>query len=202
MRFMGGQSRPTLLRYSGDVTAAGFAGLNKHVETLKQEMEEQKVAVEDIFVASIGGAAMERRAEVTVIEGRGLAGDRYLERRGYWTSVDECQVTLIEGEGLDEISARTDVAVSIGEHRRNIVTRGLPLHVLRGKRFRVGDALLEYDRPRPPCRYIQSVSQRGMTRALGRARGGICARVVEGGRIRVGDEITVVEGAPRRLGIW
>jgi MOSC domain-containing protein YiiM len=166
-------------------------------------MEEDKAVVEDIFTAAVGGAAMGRVAEATAIEGRGLAGDRYLERRGYWTSVDECQVTLIEGEGLDDISARTDVAVSNGEHRRNIVTRGVRLHDLRGKRFRVGDAVLEYDRPRPPCRYIQSVSERGMTRALGRARGGICARVVEGGRIRVGDEITVVEDAPRRvLGIW
>jgi MOSC domain-containing protein YiiM len=63
---------------------------------------------------------------------------------------------------------------------------------LRGTRFQVGEAILEFDRPRPPCRYIQSVSERGMTKALGRNRGGICARVLEGGIIRPGDSIEVV----------
>jgi MOSC domain-containing protein YiiM len=160
--------------------------------------------VEDIFVAPVGSAPMRRVTEVRALEGRGLAGDRYLERTGYWTGVDECQVTLIEAEGLEEIRARTEVRVSNGEHRRNIVTRGIDLHGLRRKRFRIGEVVLEFDRPRPPCRYIQSVSERGMTRALGRTRGGICARVVAGGLIRVGDSVEALEDAPRRsaLGLF
>ncbi|MDQ3661711.1 MAG: MOSC domain-containing protein [Actinomycetota bacterium] len=72
-----------------------------------------------------------------------------------------------------------------------IVTRGVDLHALGRKRFHVGEALLAFDRPRPPCRYIQSVSERGMTKALGRTRGGICARVIEGGMIREGDVVEV-----------
>ncbi|MEA2509654.1 MAG: hypothetical protein QOG21_1736, partial [Actinomycetota bacterium] len=59
------------------------------------------------------------------------------------------------------------------------------------KTFGIGEAVLEYDRPRPPCRYIQSVSEPGMTRALGRDRGGICARVVRSGTIRINDRIEV-----------
>ena len=164
-------------------------------------MKQPAGVVEEIFITDVGGARMQRVGEVAAIEGRGLEGDRYLERTGYWTGVDECQVTLIEGEGLDEIRELTDVAISSGEHRRNIVTRGVDLHGLRGKRFRVGGALLEFDRPRPPCRYIQSVSERGMTRALGRSRGGICARVVEGGFIRLGDEIEIIEARRRVFGI-
>jgi MOSC domain-containing protein YiiM len=61
---------------------------------------------------------------------------------------------------------------------------------LRRKRFRVGEAVLEYDRPRPPCRHVQDLSEPGMTRAL-RGRGGICARVIEGGMIRARDAIEV-----------
>ena len=165
-------------------------------------MHQPMGVVDAIFIATAGGARMERVEEVTAIEGRGLVGDRYLERTGYWTGRDECQVTLIQGEGLDEIRARTDVAVTNGEHRRNLVTRGVDLHGLRGKRFRVGEAVLEYDRPRPPCRYIQSVSEHGMTRALGRGRGGICARVVVGGTIREGDQIEVITTRRRGLGLW
>jgi len=149
-------------------------------------------AVENIFIAPVGGSEMQRAEEIEAVEGKGLQGDRYAERTGYWTGYDECQVTLIEAEGLDEIRAKTSVQVAEGQHRRNIVTRGVDIRSLTGKRFRVGDALLEYDRPRPPCKYIQSVSERGMTKALGRNRGGICARVVQSGTIRVGDAIEVV----------
>lgn len=148
--------------------------------------------VEGIFITGRGSTPMRRVDQVEAVERRGLAGDRYLEGTGYYSGTDECQVTLIEGEGLDEITESFGVAVLNGEHRRNIVTRGVRLMDLRGRRFRVGAALLEYDRPRPPCRYIQSVSEPGMTKALGRTRGGICARVVEGGAIGVGDTIEVV----------
>jgi MOSC domain-containing protein YiiM len=145
--------------------------------------------VEQIYVVSRGGQPMQPVAEVEAVEGRGLAGDRYFMRTGYWTDDDECQVTLIEAEGLDEI--RGTVQVSAGQHRRNIVTRGIDLQDLAGKTFSIGDAVLEYDRPRPPCRYIQSVSEAGMTKALGRDRGGICARVVTSGTIHVNDRIEV-----------
>ena len=108
------------------------------------------------------------------------------------TGVDECQVTLIEGENLDWIRANTDIQVGSGEHRRNIVTRDVPLEELQGRRFAIGAAVLEYDRPRPPCAYIQGLTQPGMTRALGGIRGGICARVVQSGTIREEDAIQVL----------
>jgi MOSC domain-containing protein YiiM len=145
-----------------------------------------------IFIARSGGQPVERVAEIEALKDRGLAGDRFVEGTSVWSGVDECQVTLIALEALEEITTKTEVSVMEGQHRRNIVTRGVDLLKLRGSRFRVGDALLEFDRPRFPCRYIQSVSERGMTKALGRNRGGICARVIEGGVIRPGDSIEVV----------
>jgi MOSC domain-containing protein YiiM len=149
--------------------------------------------VREIYLTAEGGAPMEQVPEVQAVAGRGLEGDRYAERKGYWTNVDECQVTLIEEEGLDEIRASTEVQVSNGEHRRNIITRGVRLLDLVGRRFKVGEATFEFDRPRPPCRYIQSRSEHGMTKALGRNRGGICARVVQSGAIRAGDAIDVLD---------
>lgn len=134
---------------------------------------------------------MTRVAEVRAVPG-GLEGDRYLVRRGHWTAVDECEVTLIEGEAIDEINAAGRVRVSGGEHRRNIITRGVSLRDLAGRRFAVGEAVLEYDRPRPPCRYIESITQPGMTRALGARRGGVCALVVAAGTISEGDPIEVL----------
>jgi MOSC domain-containing protein YiiM len=171
--------------------------------------------VERVFVAGAGGQPMRPVDEVQAVAGRGLDGDRYATRRGYWTDVDECQVTLIAGEDLDAISGgsrRRDqgdtrcppgsvssgVAVQDGQHRRNIVTRGVDLRALAGRRFRIGEATFAYDRPRPPCRYIEAITEPGMTRALAARRGGICVRVVESGLVRTGDEIELLpvdEGA-------
>ncbi len=148
-------------------------------------------AVVKIFIAPVGGVTMNRVEEIQAVAGRGLHGDRYSDRSGYWTGVDECQVTLIESECLDEIHAKTGVTIEGGEHRRNIVTRGIELESLLGKRFQVGTAIFEYDRPRPPCGYIESLTEPGMTRALV-GRGGICARVVGSGTIRASDPIVVL----------
>ena len=147
--------------------------------------------VEGIYVAREGSATMERVEEVNTIEGCGIEGDRYCEGTGFWTRYgDVCEVTLISGEDLDHIEDELGIRVSNGEHRRNIVTRGIRLEDLRRRRFRIGETVLEYDRPRPPCRHVQDLSEPGMTRAL-RGRGGICARVVEAGKIRARDAIQV-----------
>ena len=145
--------------------------------------------VEEIYVAPEGNVDMERVAKVTALVGCGLEGDRYCKGTGYWTRFgDVCQVTLIEAENLEEIRDEVGLAVQNGEHRRNIITRGVRLADLSGTRFKIGEAVLEYDRPRPPCRHVQELTEPGMTKALGR-RGGICARVVEGGAIRPEDAI-------------
>ena len=148
-------------------------------------------AVVKIFITPAGGETMQEVEEVEALAGCGLRGDRYCKRSGYWTDVDECEVTLIEAECLEEIRAKTGINVEDGEHRRNLVTRGVRLDDLLGKRFQVGKAVLEYDRPRPPCGHVETLTEAGMTRALIN-RGGICARVVASGTIRPNDPIVVL----------
>ena len=150
-----------------------------------------KGVVEEMYVTAKGSAQMERVEKVRTIEGCGIEGDRYCERAGFWTRFgDVCQVTLIEGEDLDYIEDELGIWVKNGEHRRNNITRGIRHDEMRRKRFRIGEATLEYDRPRPPCRHVQDLSEPGMTRALN-GRGGICARVVKAGWIRTRDAIEV-----------
>jgi MOSC domain-containing protein YiiM len=147
--------------------------------------------VKAIYIVGEGGAPMQKIDQVKALADCGLEGDRYCKRTGYWTGVDECQVTLIAAEDLEEIGGTTDVRIQNGEHRRNLITAGIRLNSLQGKMFQVGEAVLEYDRPRPPCVYIQGITQPGMTEAL-MGRGGICARVVRSGLIRIGDSIVVL----------
>ena len=147
-------------------------------------------AVLRIFITPAGGDTMQAVEEIEALAGCGLRGDRYCKRNGYWTDVDECEVTLIEAECLEEIRAK-GISIEDGEHRRNLVTRGIRLDALLGKRFQIGKAVLEYDRPRPPCGHVETLTEAGMTRAL-LGRGGICARVIGSGTIRANDPIVIL----------
>ncbi len=149
--------------------------------------------VEGIFLAPESGAEMKSVEVATALEGCGLEGDRYCAGIGHWSRFGRvCEVTFIAAEDLDYIERETGVSVNNGQHRRNVVTRGISLKTLRrGERFRIGEVAFEYRGPRSVCRYIERLTEPGMTQAL-KGRGGICARVIENGTVRVGDEIEVL----------
>ena len=83
------------------------------------------------------------------------------------------------------------VSVQAGEHRRNLVTRGLDLMNLYGRTFTVGDAVLAFDRPRPPCRYIASITEPAMTRGPRSPAGWDLRPGGAVGAVQVGDEIVI-----------
>jgi MOSC domain-containing protein YiiM len=119
---------------------------------------------------------------VEAIRDRGLAGDRYAHggRR---------QVTLIQAEHLVAVAAFVGVAaLDPACLRRNVVVAGLNLLALKGRRFRVGGALLEATGPCEPCSRMEEVLGPGGYNAM-RGHGGITASVVAGGPIRVGDAV-------------
>ena len=149
--------------------------------------------VEGIFLAPESGAEMKSVEVATALEGCGLEGDRYCAGIGHWSRFGRvCEVTFIAAEDLDYIERETGVSVNNGQHRRNVVTRRISLKTLRrGERFRVGEVAFEYRGPRSVCRYIERLTEPGMTQAL-KGRGGICARVIENGTVRAGDEIEVL----------
>jgi MOSC domain-containing protein YiiM len=153
--------------------------------------------VQGIFFAPEGGAEMQSVQAATALEGRGLEGDRYCAGTGHWSRFGRvCEVTFIAAEDLDDIERETGVGVMKGEHRRNVVTRGVSLKAMRrGERFRVGEVAFQYQGPRSVCRYIERLTEPGMTQAL-KGRGGICASVIENGTVRVGDEIEVDPVSP------
>lgn len=147
--------------------------------------------VNKIFIASKAGALMQHVSTVQAIANRGLEGDRYCTGCGYWSESDKCEVTLIAQEDLDHIEAATDISVQDGQHRRNIVTKDIDLHTLKGKRFRIGTAYFSYQRPRPPCLYIQKLTEPGMVKALA-YRSGICVRCFKSGVIHKNDRIILL----------
>lgn len=145
--------------------------------------------VEAIFLAPTAGAAMREVEAVHAIAGRGLEGDRYGEQQGHWAS-DPCEVTLIAAETLDLVVAQTGLALHGGQHRRNLVTRGVELTPEAGPVLWVGEARLRVRKPRPPCAHLERLSQPRMRTALGH-HAGVCADILVSGRIHSSAEITL-----------
>lgn len=136
------------------------------------------------------GLRPERRADArvqdtaTLIAGQGIAGDHYATRHN-----GPRQVTLIASEDLAAISAflgRDTIAPEL--LRRNLVTSGINLLALKDRRFRIGPVLLEGSGDCAPCSRMEEVLGPGGYNAV-RGHGGITARVVAGGEVRVGDKV-------------
>lgn len=130
---------------------------------------------------------IEPRDEVTVAVGTGVDGDYHSKKK----PGGERQVTLIQAEHFTVIAANTGRdSVSPESFRRNIVMRGIELNSLIGHRFRIGEALLEGTGPCPPCsRMDENLGQGGCLAMKG--LGGLTAKVIEPGRIRVNDQVTI-----------
>lgn len=148
--------------------------------------------VEGIFLAPAGGAALAGAESARVLKG-GLEGDRYAAGKGSfsrWPGSGRA-VTLIEAEVIEEVLAAADLDLAGGRSRRNVVTRGVRLLGLMGRRFRLGTALLHGDRPADPCAVLERHVGPGLMEAL-KGRGGLRATVLEEGEVRVGDAVGAV----------
>jgi MOSC domain-containing protein YiiM len=126
-------------------------------------------------------------ASVNLIAGKGLEGDRYKSPDG------SRQVTLIQEEHLHAVGAfMNKPPVDPSLTRRNIVVKGINLLALNGKQFRIGNALLEYSGECHPCSRMEENLGKGGYNAM-RGHGGITARILVSGEIRLGDRVMPTE---------
>ena len=141
------------------------------------------------------GAAMRGVPEVLAMAGRGLDGDRAALSG---LEGGKRQVTLIQAEHLPAIAALAGHAeVRAQQLRRNLVVSGLNLLAAcslfadQPLRLAIGDeVLLEITGPCEPCSRMEAVLGDGGYSAM-RGHGGVTARVLQGGRLRVGDAVRV-----------
>ena len=135
------------------------------------------------------GLRLARRGPIESVElavfdpAEGLVGDRYAGRTG------NRQVTLIQAEHLPLIGGYLgrDTATP-AQLRRNLVVAGLNLLAVREGRLRIGTALLQMTGPCHPCSRMEEELGPGGYNAV-RGHGGLTARVLEGGTVRVGDGV-------------
>jgi len=151
----------------------------------------QTPSLSGIFIAENAGMPMQSINGVEAITNKGLLGDRYLNKTGYWDPVEGCQVTLISEHDLKLAKHNSDHIFDKGQHRRNLVIKGIKTTALEGKEFQIGEAIFSYEKPRPPCGYLNKIEGKGMALALS-YNSGICIRVIQSGKLRVGDSVVIL----------
>ncbi len=147
--------------------------------------------VEAIFVAPAAGAEARPLEAVRALAGRGLEGDRHVAGKGTFPSgLPGSALTLIEAEVCESFSPPLDA----GEHRRNVVTRGVDLNALVGHGFSIGEVHCRGMRLCEPCTVVEGYASRPVLRPLVH-RGGLRADILTEGTIRVGDAVSASGGA-------
>jgi len=143
------------------------------------------------------GLRTERRGALAISErafalkNLGLEGDHRASRRTP-DPKSKRQVTLLQAEHLPTIASLMGLSeIDPVLLRRNLLVSGINLLALKDRPFRIGDVLLEGSGPCHPCTRMEENLGPGGLNAV-RGHGGITARIVEGGTLNLGDEVSVV----------
>ena len=150
--------------------------------------------VEALFRFPASGAPGEALAEARLIAGVGIEGDRYALGTGHFSEEGRWgqALTLIEAEAIEHLAVEHGVEMDVVDARRNVVTRGIDLNALMGRRFRIGGLLCQGSRLAEPCAWLQKMTPPGMLRGLVH-RGGLRADILESGTIRTKDTVGPAE---------
>jgi MOSC domain-containing protein YiiM len=140
--------------------------------------------VEQIAISSDRAALPDPVARVRAEAGRGLEGEYH------WSQEPEAgqSITLIAAEALEGLREDTGIELSHEASRRNLLTRGVDLNGLVGRRFTVGEVECEGIELCEPCNHLAKLTERGVLRGLVH-RGGLRADIVSGGEIATGDAV-------------
>lgn len=145
--------------------------------------------VRGIYLSMEATGAPEAVLTARAVAGQGLEGDRYFTGQGTWSYERRLwsELTLIEAEALEAASA-SGVHLDPGAARRNVVTAGVELGSLIGRRFSIDEVELVGERPCDPCRHLDRLTGQPVKAALV-GRGGLRASIVAGGMLRVGARV-------------
>ena len=126
---------------------------------------------------------------VEVVADKGIVGDRHFKDYNDPYS----QLSLIESENIDYYNIKYSLNIPYVEFRRNIVTEGIQLNNLIGKRFLVGSVELEGIDLCRPCRHLSELLNQDNVIKEFLRKGGLRCQILSSSKINVGDIIKILE---------
>tara|TARA_B100000035_G_C20896714_1_gene507504 strand:+ start:451 stop:897 length:447 start_codon:yes stop_codon:yes gene_type:complete len=126
---------------------------------------------------------------IDVLANQGVVGDRHFKE----FNDPYNQLSLIESENIDHYNIRFGLSIPYIDFRRNVVTKGIKLNELIGKKILVGNVELEGIDLCRPCRHLTEVlGQDNILKEFLR-KGGLRCQVLSSSTIKVGDKIKVLD---------
>ncbi|MEM9552969.1 MAG: MOSC domain-containing protein [Acidobacteriota bacterium] len=141
-------------------------------------------SLEAIWIKRVRRGPMDPRDSVAADPSGGLEGNAQSGRR---------QVTLLSAEAWEQVEHDLGRSVDPRTRRANLFVRGIDLEDSRGKTLRIGGCRIEILGETRPCR-IMDDAEPGLEQALDPDwRGGVYGRLLDAGRLSVGDPIDWVD---------
>ena len=141
-----------------------------------------------ICISSKFDQDMEDIYTITTIAGKGIVGDRYFSE----DNDKNHQITLIESEKIDYYNKILNQKISYIDFRRNIITKGIELNPLIGKKLQIGSTKIKVHKLCEPCLELQNkLQQTNFVKNLTH-RGGLRCAILTNGLITVNDDIVLI----------
>ena len=126
---------------------------------------------------------------IDVLANQGVVGDRHFKE----FNDPYNQLSLIESENIDYYNIKFGSNIPYLDFRRNVVTKGLQLNDLVGKKLLIGNVEVEGIDLCRPCRHLTEVlGQDNILKEFLR-RGGLRCQVLSSSSIKIGDKIKVLD---------
>jgi MOSC domain-containing protein YiiM len=172
------------------MTAANNASLRQLTQQFSQTGK-----LDAIYLRPARGVASTSHQHVQAVAQLGLVGDRTHNTPSRNPLGSNRQVTLIQAEHIAVISALIGKPVDAKTLRRNLVVSGINLLAAKSlfkdqtMQLSIGEVVLEITGPCEPCSKMELALGQGGYNAM-RGHGGVTARIIKGGELKVGDSVT------------
>ena len=125
---------------------------------------------------------------IEVLANKGVVGDRHFDNY----NDPYCQLSLIEAENIDEYNLKFGLNIPYLDFRRNIITKGIKLNDLVGKKLSIGNVEVEGIDLCRPCRHLtEMLDQENILKEFLR-KGGLRCQILSSSKINVGDAIKLL----------
>ena len=139
-------------------------------------------------ITSNNNKKIEEVESIEVLANKGVVGDRHFDNY----NDPYCQLSLIEAENIDEYNLKFGLNIPYLDFRRNIITKGLKLNDLVGKKLSIGNVEVEGIDLCRPCRHLtEMLDQENILKEFLR-KGGLRCQILSSSKINVGDTIKVL----------
>ncbi len=148
-----------------------------------------------IHKAEKASSEIKELKEDTLVEEKGIEGDRYFNNTGKYSKIPNIrEVTIIENEVLIAFKEnkppikKNKIILKPNQHRRNLTSQGVPLNYLEGKKNKISEVILEGGKLNFPCKNLFDLLNKSLLLLLYNPSGLNC-RIIIGGKIRINDKM-------------